>query len=77
MVLVTGYNSINGQHYWIIQNTWGIKWGEKGFGKIARKISRGKGQHSLFSEIVYPVVCYVLKKSISSYLLSIYVVWIK
>ncbi|KAF8100457.1 hypothetical protein N665_0224s0040 [Sinapis alba] len=56
LVLLMGYNSINGQHYWIIQNTWGVKWGDKGFAKIARKISRGKGQHSLFSEIVYPVV---------------------
>ncbi|CAF1698707.1 unnamed protein product, partial [Brassica napus] len=55
LVLVIGYNSIDGQHYWIIQNTWGVKWGDKGFAKIARKISRGKGQHSLFSEIVYPV----------------------
>ncbi|KAJ4867739.1 Cysteine proteinases superfamily protein [Raphanus sativus] len=56
LVLVTGYNTINGEHYWIIQNTWGVTWGEKGFGKIARKISRGKGQQSLFSEIVYPTV---------------------
>ncbi|KAH0932097.1 hypothetical protein HID58_009214, partial [Brassica napus] len=53
--VITGYNSIDGQHYWIIQNTWGVKWGDKGFAKIARKISRGKGQQSLFSEIVYPV----------------------
>ncbi|KAF3507029.1 hypothetical protein F2Q69_00001105 [Brassica cretica] len=56
LVLVIGYNSIDGQHYWIIQNTWGVKWGDKGFAKIGRKISRGRGQHSLFSEIVYPVI---------------------
>ncbi|CAN7006129.1 unnamed protein product [Brassica rapa subsp. trilocularis] len=61
LVLLTGFNSVDGQHYWIIQNTWGVKWGDKGFAKIARKISRGKDQPSLFSEIVYPVVCFKKK----------------
>lgn len=51
-VTVVGYGrcNITGKEYWIIKNSWGNKWGDKGFAKIL------KGSKYFVHSASYPVI---------------------
>lgn len=52
-VVITGYGTTTlGIKYWIVKNSWGVKWGEKGFFRIAR----GKGALGIGQESLIPII---------------------
>jgi len=50
-VHLTGYGSENGNKYWLVKNSWGTGWGEKGFIRLAF----GKNQCGVADEVTYAV----------------------
>jgi len=51
-VLIVGYGTEGGKDYWIVKNSWGASWGDKGY----LKILRGVNECGIAEDDVYPIV---------------------
>ena len=59
-VLIVGYGVDGGAPYWRLKNSWGSRWGEAGYMRIAR----GKNMCGLASQASYPIGVFGVNHSI-------------
>lgn len=52
-MVIVGYGHENGMDYWLVKNSWGGNWGDKGFVKVARN----KNSHcGIANKVSYPIL---------------------
>lgn len=55
-VAAVGYGTtLDGTKYWIVKNSWGTEWGEKGYIRMERGISSEEGLCGIAMDASYPI----------------------
>ena len=54
VVLIVGYDSVDGEDYWIVKNSWGQKWGINGYIFIRRNTDLPYGVCAINAWAYYP-----------------------
>ncbi|XP_010522111.1 PREDICTED: ervatamin-B [Tarenaya hassleriana] len=54
-VTVVGYGEESKKKYWIVKNSWGTGWGEKGYIRMARNVKGTKGMCGIAMMASYPI----------------------
>jgi len=56
--LLVGYgtDAASGKDYWLVKNTWGVAWGDKGYIKIKRDNATGPGMCGILKMSSYPTL---------------------
>ncbi|KAL3835629.1 hypothetical protein ACJIZ3_010365 [Penstemon smallii] len=55
-VAVVGYGTtLDGTKYWIVKNSWGPEWGEKGYIRIQRGVEADEGLCGIAMQATYPI----------------------
>ncbi|XP_043576802.1 procathepsin L-like [Chiloscyllium plagiosum] len=52
-VLLVGFGRLRGKKYWLVKNSWGTSWGDKGYIKMAKDRRNNCG---IANYVVYPIV---------------------
>jgi C1A family cysteine protease len=56
-VLLVGYGNEKGTDYWLVKNSWGADWGEKGYFRVLRDMNKqDEGMCGIQQTPSYPIV---------------------